>query len=504
MFSTQVTTSPPTFMEPREAAKALISSLKSPEKPLTIADAAEQSGLALRDAERGLHFLTSEYRGHLRATSEGDLLFLFPTGFTKPWETRDAIARTASAVGRGAVGVGRFVVRAWVMIVLVAYAALFLAIVIGMMFARSSDDDRRGSSGNIGGTLGIVFFRVLADALFWTFHPFSPFAYGYGYGGAWGRDDEEVHARRMRRDEKKDKTPFYEKVNRFFFGPTPPPVDPRAMEKAIVAQIRSQKGRIGLADVMRVTGLPREEADPMMARLMLDYEGDVSVSEQGGITYHFEALRKTAQEGATEAPPRAAWEKPKELPPLTGNDVGANLIVGGLNLFNMVMGIVAIDRNITLAKLPYIFSRVPLELLPDDGLPIVLGVVPVVFSIALFVLPLGRALFRRRTARKVAHENGRLAMLRAILARISMKEPVTDAALVQAYERAAGRKPESEEVTREVVRLGGDAEIETGEVRYRFVDLETEAAALEAERDAAPEEEKRVGKVVFASDASEN
>jgi hypothetical protein len=204
----------------------------------------------------------------------------------------------------------------------------------------------------------------------------------------------------------------------------------------------------------------------------------------------------------TEPPPRPAWDKPKELPPLTGNDLGANMIVGGLNLFNLVMSLVAFEKNITLAKLPYLFSRIPLAMLPDDGVPIVLGVVPLVFSIALFALPLGRALFRPSAARKVANENGRLAMLRAILARVDAKEPVTDAALVQAYERAAGRKPESKEVTREVVRLGGDADIqESGEVRYRFVDLETEAAALEAERDAAPDAEKKVGKVIFASDA---
>jgi hypothetical protein len=37
-------------------------------------------------------------------------------------------------------------------------------------------------------------------------------------------------------------------------------------------------------------------------------------------------------------------------------------------------------------------------------------------------------------------------------------------------------------------------------VRYRFVDLETEAAALEAEREAASDEEKKVGRVIFASD----
>jgi hypothetical protein len=37
-------------------------------------------------------------------------------------------------------------------------------------------------------------------------------------------------------------------------------------------------------------------------------------------------------------------------------------------------------------------------------------------------------------------------------------------------------------------------------VRYRFVDLETEAAALEVERDHASDEEKKVGKIIFASD----
>jgi len=486
-------------MEPRDAAKALAAALKNPEKPLTVADAAEASGLALRDAERGLQFLTSEYRGHLRVTQEGDLLYLFPYGFTKPWETRDRVARAASAVGRFFAGVGRFVVRAWVMIVLVAYAAIFVAIMIAMTFARQSDNDDRRQS-DIGGGLAFVFFRVLADALFWTFHPWSPFAYGYA-----GYDYDEAPVRVRERE--KDQTPFYEKVNRFFFGPTPPPEDPRAMEKKIVAEIRAKKGRIGLADVMRVTGLPREEADPLMARLMLDYDGDVGVSEDGGITYTFEAIRKTAREDSPAPPP--AWATPKQVPPLTGNTVGANMLIGGLNAFNIVMSLVAIEKGLTLDNLRYLFSRVPPQLWPDDGVPIVLGIVPLVFSIALFALPAARALFQRRTARKVAHENGRLAMLRAILARIAMKEPVTDQALVQAYERAAGRKPDSKEVTREVVRLGGDVDLDATErarapegegARYRFVDLETEAAALEAEREAAPEAEKKVGRVVFASD----
>ena len=52
-----------------------------------------------------------------------------------------------------------------------------------------------------------------------------------------------------------------------------------------------------------------------------------------------------------------------------------------------------------------------------------------------------------------------------------------------------------------MVALGGDVEIEDdGKVRYRFPDLEAEAVALKAEREAASEEEARVGKVIFSSE----
>jgi hypothetical protein len=483
-------------MDARAAARALESSLKDPRTPHTIADAAAESGLALRDAERGMHELTSEYRGHLRVTDKGDLLYVFPNGFTKPWQTRDAFDRAFTRFGKAFVGVGRFVVRAWLMIVLLAYAAIFLAVVLGAMFTRQGNDNRRG--GFAGGEIGLVLFRVLGDALFWTFHPFSPFYVGYGgysantgYSNGYGRQ----------RQRGRDKTPFYEKVNRFFFGPTPPVEEPNTMAKTVLAQIRASEGRIGLADVMRVTGLPRDQADPLMARLMLDYDGDVHVSEDGGITYTFAAIRKTALDGAASAP-GAAWDRKKELPPLTGNDASSNLLVAALNGFNGLMAFWAIGADLTLNKLPFIFGKIPIAMLPWTGTPIVLGIIPLVMSAALFLLPIGRALARPAKARKVERENGRLAVLRAILSRVKAKEPVTDKALVDAWKQATGHEPASKELTREVVALGGDVDLEkSGEdVRYRFVDLETEAQALDEERAEASEEEKKVGKVEFASD----
>src|SRR4051794_23161372 len=102
-------------MEPSAAADVLRRTLSDPKKPITVADASVASGLAIRDAEAGLTWLTSEYRGHLRVTEDGDLVHLFPTGFTKPWETQETISRIFSSVGRALVGAGRFIVRAWLL-----------------------------------------------------------------------------------------------------------------------------------------------------------------------------------------------------------------------------------------------------------------------------------------------------------------------------------------------------------------------------------------------------
>lgn len=491
-------------MDPSAAAKALEKSLggagRKDRIDLTIADAAAKSGLALRDAERGMHALLSEYRGHLRVTSEGELLFRFPSGLTKPWETRTKLQALASRAGRALQGIGRFVVRAWIAVVLIGYALLFLAIIIGLTLARSSDS-RSERGGGMGLELGAVLFRIIGEALFWTFHPFSPFAvgyYGYGYG------DSRFERAPRRRQPAENKEPFYNKVNRFFFGPDQPPEDPRAMERAILAEIRGQKGRIGLADVMRVTGLPRDEADPLMSRLMLDYDGSVEVSDEGGIFYRFEAIRKTVAQPAAEPRPAPAWARLEKLLPLTGNEVGTNLLIVALNGFNMIMSLYALANGLTFEKIAMLLSRVPAtrgQPLPDTGTAIALGVVPLVFSIALFALPVARALYRPIKERKVARENGRRALLREVLTGIDKRE-ITDASLQSAWKSAAGQAPDPKAITREVVALGGDVEIQDdGRVRYRFPDLEAEAAALRAEREAASEEEARVGKIVFSSES---
>jgi hypothetical protein len=490
-------------MDPAKAG-AVLREKVDPKTPLTVADAAAKSGLALRDAEAGLTWLSSEYRGQLRVTADGDLVHLFPTGWSKPWVVRDASKKFWGAIGHGVMGVLRFVVRAWVTIVLVGYAAIFLALIIGMTFANQNSDSRRSDRGLPGGELAYVLLRVLGDALFWTFHPWSPFSYGYGYGYDQGYGAAPVRqARPVRRGEGEQKVPLYERVNRFFFGPQLPPEDPRESERLVLAAIRAGKGRIGLADVMRVTGLPRELADPMMARLMLDYEGDVDVSDDGGIVYRFEKIRRTAAEDVSGAPakdPPAAWTRVRALPPLTGNPVGANLAIVGLNAFNLLMGGWAIEHGMTIERVMHLFDKVPYHL-TDFGTPVALGLVPMVFSALLFLLPIGRAIARPAKVREANEERGRLAVLREVLERVRSKQPVTDEVLTQAWQKASGEPPPKKRIDQELVKLGGDVAIEeSGATRWRFADLETEAAAVEAEREAASDAEAKLGKVVFATD----
>jgi hypothetical protein len=484
-----------------EASKAaeIVRAHVDPSRPLTVADAAAATGLALRDADSGLKWLSKEYRGMLRVTSEGDLVHVFPAGFTRPWAARDARRRALRAVGHALAGAGRFIVRAWVAVVLVGYAAVFVALILGMAFARQGNDSRRNDDGLPGGAMAYAFLRVVGDALFWTFHPWSPFSvYGAypGYAPGWnGMAGPYIPAR-----ERGPRVPLYERVNRFFFGPQPPKEDPLEEERRVVAAIRAGKGRIGIADVMRVTGFGRDRADPLMSKLMLDYEGDVAVSEEGGIVYRFPEIRKTASEGARELEPSPAWTRVKAAQPLTGNPFGVNFAIAAINGFNLLMALWAIENGLTIERLSHLFDRIP-RAIPDTGVAVVLGVVPLVFSVLLFAVPFVRAVLWPARQRAAAEERGRLAVLRTVLERVRAKQPVTDRAVQQAYAAATGRPAPTKAIDRQLVALGGDVAMD-GErgTRWRFADFETDAAAVAAEREAAAEDEAKLGRVVFASD----
>ena len=469
--------------------ESLKTALKRVKGPVTITDAATKSGLPLHEAKEGLNCLVAEYRGALAATSAGELLYSFPTGFSKPWEQKEMLIEVWHKIKKFGLGLMKFLVRAWLTIVMLGYVVIFALIIIALTFSKSSDRDEGHS---LSGTLMFhTLMRLVIDSLFWTFHPFSPF-----YAG---RDDLYDHYRPQEK-----KTPFYEKVNRFFFGPEEVPVDEQELVKVALQEIRAKQGRIGLIDLMRVTGMAKDKADPFMAKLMLNHEGDVSVSEDGGIIYEFPAMRKTSLKENVSSPP-PIWYRREVVPPFTGNNTSANVLIAGLNGFNLFMSTVAITNGWTVEKLQYIFttasSRVPPELIPPapEGTPLVLGWIPFIFSSLLFVIPAVRALFRNSKKREIDAKNGKRGLIRAILSKLGLGG-IKEETLRQGWVDQAKAEPKGKELTHEIIRLGGELEFDEKDIPiYRFKAIEAELKALESARKKASTDEALVGEVIFSS-----
>lgn len=463
---------------------------------LTVADAATRSGLPSADAKDALGALAAEFSGHLAVSEKGELLYSFPRGLVRPPETRLS-RRILRAVQRAAIGVGRFVVRAWVSVVMVGYALVFAAVLLALALRR--DDDRDGG----GIDMLHVVLRMVAEALFWTFHPFSPVRIGSEPG--WMHD----HRRRAPR------IPFYERVNRFAFGPPPPPVDATEQQRLVLAEIRRLKGRVAPADVQRITGLSRDEAERVLLRMLQEHEGDVSVTENGAIIYLFSALRTTADQPSHPTANRAAspiWRQRVSLPPLTGNGAGTNILLGLINGFNLVASSIALGMGLTLERLVELLtrtveaSRAPGEVLPPlppaEGFPLVLGAIPFAFSVALFALPLIRLLRRNSAAARVARENGRRGLLRLVLEEnpSALSAAYTEDEMTRAWQAAVGRPPRGHEL-RDVAReLGGELDVrDDGTIVYRFDGLAREVEALAAARASASDDEASPGRIVFSS-----
>jgi hypothetical protein len=456
--------------------------------PITVADASSKSGLSLQTAKEGLTFLTAEYRGTLLATADGELLYQFPTGFSKPWEQREKLEEFLRKIKRAGLGVLKFLVRAWITVVMLGYVVIFALIIMALMFSKSSDREENHSLSS--SLMFHTLLRLILDSLFWTFHPFSPFYVG-----------RDPYYEQLPRQKKK---PFYERVNRFFFGPEEKPIDEQELVKLVLQEIRAQKGRIGLLDLMRVTGLSKEEADPFIAKLMVNYEGDVFVSEDGGIIYEFSSIRKTALR-ENVLPVEPIWKKREVVPPFTGNDAGSNFLIASLNGFNLVMSGIAISNGWTIEKLQYIFhvasSRLPSELLPPppQGTPLLLGWIPLTFSAALFLIPVLRALFRGNKKREIEAKNGKRGLLRAILSKLGIGG-IKEETLRQGWTDQAKVEPDTREFTREIIRLGGELELNNHDVPvYRFRAIEAEMNALEVARRRASHTEAAVSNVIFSS-----
>ncbi len=443
-----------TSLAPDAAADALREALAGHKGDLTIADAAARSGLALRDAELGLHRLLQLHRGHLSVTQRGELLFRFPNGLVRQFAGAQAMLRWLGGAG---LGVLRWTARLGLTLFLLGYgslAALGISLGIALAIAALTEDATPFEG------VGYILWGVLelfSDALYWSFHPLRA-------------PDEfaEDGGRRPRA--------LYQRVNGFFLGPPRPRDDPKSAARVLVAEIRARQGRIGLGDVVRVTGLAPEPAGALVSRLLLDYDGQVDVSDEGAIVYAFPALRPSVGEPAI-APP-AIWQRVRALQPFTGNPAGSNAAI------------------IAATAMIAIFGWFGMSL----GLPMWAAHVPFYGSLALLAWVLLRIPGHLAARRADRAENGRRALLRLAHEGAASRSGVTSESFMAAWQGATGGTIAADALQKLLIELGGDVVTDDdGRWSWRFPTLELELGALAVLRAEADASEREVGEVEFSS-----
>jgi hypothetical protein len=439
----------------------------------TVGDVAADAGLPNEAVRQGLKTLLETHEGHVAVSESGELLYDFDTGLiergTEPLLIRGW--RALSRVLRGGF-------KAWIVVMLVGYFALFVVLVIAALFANRGNNSRGGlGRGRRGG--GVHFPNLWF--WYWVWGPRWRLGRPY-YGHRWERT--------LPQD---DKIPFYKKVFAFVFGPDRPKATRKQIDRSTIRLIRARKGVLTTAELVEHTALPFAEAKSEMGRLMGAYDGEVVVSPESELVYAFPELTKSLHTEKRARPPNQAWLRLEYPLDLTGNTSGANAAVAGMNAFTLIAAVTS----------PwFIFPRLGIG---GPAAFIGLVLVPVVFSILFFGIPLGRMTGVKLENRRRAKRNVRRVLLGLVYRRAVDGRPID---VDEAHRYVTSRLKERtvpveavEEALHEMAReLDADVSSDdAGTLQYSFPALPRELLAAESVRRTLELEKRELGEIVFST-----
>lgn len=353
----------------------------------TIGDVVSSAGLPRDEVESALKSLLESHQGHLEVAESGEMIYVFDRKLIR----RDAIPameRIAGAIKtllRGAF-------KAWIVTMLVVYFVVFVALIIAAIVAMlSRGGERRGGGGG--------WNRGRGHGRGGHFHFPSFWLWYYIWTPRW-RLGRPYYGRRWEAKlEKENRAPFYKKVFAFVFGPDRPKPTQKQLDRSTLRLIRARKGVLTTAELMEHNALPISAAEEEMGRLLGSYAGEPTVSPDGELVYLFPELMMSAHRPVEAREPNPAWKRMEYPLEVSGNEKKHDALIIGMNGFNLLAGATA-----------------PLFIFPQLGLGgtaafVGLVLIPVVFSVLFFTVPMLRVLGVRRENRAREARNLRRAVL---------------------------------------------------------------------------------------------
>lgn len=456
----------------------------------TVGDVSTATGLAQSDAEAALRRLLERREGHLEVGERGDLVYQFEPGLLE----RGRVSLW-TRVKQGAWKAFQVGFKVWIVAMLLIYFVVFVALMLAAIFAANKDGDGDfdlggGGEGRRGGghfPLGDMLFWYWIWSPGWRRRPY----YGEGYGASGDRT-----GRGLGRGRRREGPPFYKKVFAFVFGPDEPRLTQEQRDRETLRFIRARRGVVTAAELVQHTGMGLDEAESELARLMVAHEGSARAADDGTLLYLFPGLMVSAGGAVQQREPAPAWRKLEPRKPLTGNSVGTNLLIGGINLFNLAAA----------ATAPvFIFPRLGIG---GTAAEILLVWVPVAFSTTFFAVPALRWLGVTRENTRRAARNVRKVLV-GLVSKVSLggreADPLAEPEAEATVKRALPGKDHAavavrDQLDRLVAEFDGEVAAEAdGVLHYRFPTFRQQVAAAHEARRTLALDQVEIGEIVFSS-----
>lgn len=339
-------------------------------------DAIAETGFSLDSINSALQRLLELYRAKVVMNSQtGSLMFDFHYPLQKIHRKSfneiifDALTflwKVFTIVYKAATGV-----------ILIFYTVVFILIIIaGLLISASSDrDDRRG-----GGQVSLVLMGLIRGIL----QGLNLVAWS---GAVQSYTDPSGLTYKKYKKEKNSGKNFVQSVFSFVFGPDYPKPNPNENAMEMIAYLRQKSnGKLTASDIVLLSGIPYDSAEEKLAEYAAKYKGELTISEDGIIVADFTNLLNTQTkdlDGGRIVYYHNEIDHPAEH---TGNTFGKNLLIAGMNIFNLFVSYTIINiANDPLA------SQGTYALSPF--LTFLLGWFPFIFSISFFLIPILRIPF---------------------------------------------------------------------------------------------------------------
>ncbi|GAF76134.1 unnamed protein product, partial [marine sediment metagenome] len=264
----------------------LVKALKKEHHESTIADLMAASGLPKYQVEQSIKLMSDEYRGHLKVTESGEILYYFPHGMKN--RVQGFVPRAKRFFRKFfqvSARVLSFLFKIWIMVMLVGYFFLFIAIlvlaIVASIAVSVASKGRRTSAG--GGIFSFYLVMRVFQLFAWILLTSGTGSYRHPYRRGRGRA-------------------LHKSVFAYVFGEENFNSDWDEREKRhILSFIRGRKGVLTLEELMVMTGKTTEETQALMNQLLIEYEGEPSVTEGGTLVYLFPELLKSRLESLKSA-----------------------------------------------------------------------------------------------------------------------------------------------------------------------------------------------------------